>query len=180
MNKIKELIKSDLHRYSTERKIPFYKKYRLYGYQYTKLWRKANYYKETNRLLFVIYGFFLLRKSIKYGFQISPYASIGSGLYIGHFGSVIVGNEVKMGDNVNLSSDVVIGRTARGKLEGSPVIGNNVWIGSGAKIVGKITIGDDVLIAPNSYVNIDIPNHSIVIGNPCSIYKKDNATYKYI
>lgn len=57
-----------------------------------------------------------------------------------------------------------------------PAIGNDVWIGINAIIVGKITIGDDVLIAPNSYVNCDVPSHSIVFGNPCIIKHRENAT----
>ena len=62
----------------------------------------------------------------------------------------------------------------------TPVIGNEVWIGINAAIVGKITIGDDVLIAPNSYVNCDVPSHSIVFGNPCIIKHRENATEGYI
>ena len=61
-----------------------------------------------------------------------------------------------------------------------PTIGNNVWIGINATIVGKINIGNDVLIAPNSYINCDVPDHSIVIGNPCKIIRKDDATEFYI
>lgn len=67
-----------------------------------------------------------------------------------------------------------------GGREGAPVIGNEVWIGINAAIVGKVTIGDDVLIAPNSYVNCDVPSHSIVFGNPCIIRHRENATEGYI
>lgn len=67
-----------------------------------------------------------------------------------------------------------------GGRQGAPVIGNEVWIGINAIIVGKITIGDDVLIAPNSYVNCDVPSHSIAIGNPCIIKHRENATEGYI
>lgn len=74
----------------------------------------------------------------------------------------------------------MIGQQNRGRLKGAPIIGNKVWIGINAAIVGKITIGDDVLIAPNSFVNCDIPSHSIVFGNPCIIKHKDNATKEYI
>lgn len=59
-------------------------------------------------------------------------------------------------------------------------IGNNVFIGINAVIVGNIHIGSDVLIAPNSYVNIDVPDHSIVIGNPAAIHANENATEGYI
>ena len=67
-----------------------------------------------------------------------------------------------------------------GGRQGTPVIGNEVWIGINATIVGKVTIGDDVLIAPNSYVNCDVPSHSIVFGNPCIIKHRENATEGYI
>lgn len=64
--------------------------------------------------------------------------------------------------------------------QGTPVIGNEVWIGINATIVGKINIMDDVLIAPNRYVNCDVPSHSIVFGNPCIIKHRENATEGYI
>ena len=59
-------------------------------------------------------------------------------------------------------------------------MGNNVFIGINATVVGKISIGNDVLIAPNSYVNVDVPSHSVVIGNPGTIHSKENATYGYV
>ena len=60
------------------------------------------------------------------------------------------------------------------------VIGNNVWIGINATIVGNITIGNDVLIAPNTLVNFDVPDHSIVVGCPGIIKSVSNATEGYI
>lgn len=75
---------------------------------------------------------------------------------------------------------MLIGQTNRGGRQGTPVIGNEVWIGINAAIVGKVTIGDDVLIAPNSYVNCDVPSHSIVFGNPCIIKHREDATEGYI
>ena len=55
-----------------------------------------------------------------------------------------------------------------------------MWIGPNATIVGKIKVGNDVLIGANSYVNFDVPDHSIVIGNPGKIISKENATEDYI
>lgn len=86
---------------------------------------------------------------------------------------------VVLGDNVNLHKGCTIGRTNRGN-SGSPCIGNNVFVGINSVIVGNIHIGSDVLIAPNSYVNIDVPDHSIVIGNPATIHANENATEGYI
>lgn len=75
---------------------------------------------------------------------------------------------------------MLIGEENRGKRKGCPIIGDSVWIGANAVIVGKITVGDDVLIAPNAFVNRDIPDHSIVYGNPCIIKSVQNATEHYI
>ena len=66
------------------------------------------------------------------------------------------------------------------KRKGAPRIGDEVWIGVNATVVGGIKVGSDVLIAPNSYVNCDVPDHSIVLGNPCRIIARDNATECYI
>lgn len=180
MNSIKKMISEDLFRYTGGKSISFLKKIRLYGYQYMKIWRKANYFIKKNKMLALFYEVLMYRKSVKYGFQISPYATIGHGLYIGHFGTIIVGNEVTIGDNVNISPNVVIGRANRGSKKGSPTIGSNVWIGSGAVITGKVIIGDNVLIAPNSFVNIDIPSNSIVVGNPAVIHYSIDAVDKYV
>ena len=120
------------------------------------------------------------RYTYKYGFQIPTKTKIGKGLYIGHFGTLIINKNAIIGENCNLSPNVIIGETNRGEKRGSPKIGDKVWIGSGAVIVGSISIGNNVLIAPNSFVNEDIPNNSIVIGNPATIIQNNNATKDYI
>ncbi len=181
MKEYRKLQKSDLYRYTGGKHVSFFKKIRFFGWRYMKTWRKANYYRGNNRLLFFFFGFLLHLKSFKFGFQISPSASIGKGFYIGHFGTVVIGDEVIIGDNVNVGINVVIGRTSRGEKKGSPTIGDNVWIGSGSIIVGKISIGSNVLIAPNSYVNFDIPSNSILIGAPnARIIDSKGATDGYI
>lgn len=87
---------------------------------------------------------------------------------------------MQIGKNCNIHKGATIGQENRGKRKGTPVIGNNVWIGINSTIVGKVVIGDDVLIAPNTYVNRDIPSHSIVIGNPCKVIPNEEATKNYI
>ncbi len=85
-----------------------------------------------------------------------------------------------LGENCNIHKGVTIGQENRGPRKGSPTIGNCVWIGVNATIVGKVTIGDDVLIASNTFVNCDIPSHSIVFGNPCVRKHCEHATESYI
>lgn len=121
----------------------------------------------------------LYRLSRKYGLEISSSAKIGEGLYLGHPYNITVGEGVTLGKNVNLHKGCTIGRTNRGNI-GSPIIGNCVYVGINSTIVGNIHVGNDVLIAPNSYVNVDVPDHSIVIGNPATIHYRENATEDYI
>ncbi len=180
MYKIKSITDADLYRYYGDKKIGLIKKSQLFGYKYTRVLRYTNYYQKRNKLLYLLYGFRLNKLQMKYGFQISTSATIGKGLYLGHFGTIVVNPAAVLGENVNLSPNVVIGQQNRGERKGAPQIGNNVWIGSGAVVVGNIKIGDDVLVAPNSYVNFDVPSHSIVIGNPGVIHPAQNATKDYI
>ena len=142
--------------------------------RYVYWWRKCN----QKRNLF--YRFILYRYSRKYGLEISPDAEIGDGLYLGHPYNITVGSGAKIGNNVNLHKGCTIGRENRGKREGSPTIGNCVSVGINATVVGNIRIGDDVMIAPGSFVNFDVPDHSIVIGNPGVIHHKEMATAGYV
>ena len=116
----------------------------------------------------------------KRGIEISCDTIIGKGLYLGHAYNITINQKALIGENVNIHKGVTIGQENRGKRLGTPKIGNNVWIGINAVIVGNVEIGDDVLIAPNSYVNCDVPSHSVVIGNPCIIKRKEKATEGYI
>lgn len=126
------------------------------------------------------YRFVLSRLENKRGIEISYKTNIGKGLYLGHAHNITVNPDVVIGDNCNLHKGVTIGQENRGKRKGSPKIGNKVWIGVNATIVGNVVIGNDVLIAPNSYVNCDIPDHSVVFGNPCVIKHRPDATEGYI
>lgn len=107
--------------------------------------------------------------SIKFGFQIPHRVKIAEGLYLGHYGNVVINMGVTIGKNCNIAQGVTIGATSRGKKKGSPVIGNRVWIGANAVVVGNITVGDDALIAPLSYINFDVPPKALVMGNPAKV-----------
>lgn len=151
------------------------------AYRYTKLYRKVHWYKNRNaKIRYIIFQYLLLRSSYKYGYQINADVEIGPGLYLGHRGMIIINQGARLGKNINIQAGVTIGQENRGKRKGAPSIGDNVWIGANAVIVGKIVIGNNVLIAPNSYVNFDIPEDSIVLGNPAKIIHNENATKDYI
>ena len=116
----------------------------------------------------------------KYGFEINIEAQIGKGFYLTSHCSPIIIGPVKIGNNCNIGHSVTIGRSRAGRRVGSPVLGDYVWIGTGAVIVGGIHIGSHVLIAPNAFVNFDVPDNSLVIGNPGKIVSKGNPTKDYI
>lgn len=124
----------------------------------------------------------LIYRIIKFLWHIEiPYSvSIGKGLYVGHPYGITINAGATIGENCNIHKGLTIGQENRGKRKGVPTIGNCVWIGINSTIVGGVKIGDDVLIAPNTFVNIDIPSHSVVFGNPCIVKYKNNATEGYI
>ncbi len=133
-----------------------------------------------SRFIKIYYKLKLRRLTQKSQIQIPPTAKIGAGFYIGHSGRIIINPRAILGKNINIATGVTIGQENRGKRMGVPTIGDNCWIGTNAVIVGNITIGSDVLIAPLSFVNFDVPDHSIVIGNPAKIIHRENATEGYI
>ena len=111
------------------------------------------------------------RLSYKLGYQIPP-ETCGKNLILYHYsGGIVINAQARLGDNCKLYPGLVVGSTP----EGVPTIGNNVWIGPGVKIVGKIFIGDNVIIAPNSVVQKNIPSNVIVGGIPAKVIKEITA-----
>jgi len=173
------VFKKDLYRYYGESGEPVLKKiFRPLEIKYISAFRKANMCKFLP--LKVFYMLRLMHLSNKTHIQIPARTSIGEGFYIGHLGRVIINPDAKLGKNINIAAGVTIGMENRGKRKGAPQISDNCWIGTNAVIVGNIKIGSDVLIAPLAYVNFDVPEHSIVIGNPGRIIPKENATAGYV
>ncbi|XBA03236.1 serine acetyltransferase [Fibrella sp. ES10-3-2-2] len=174
------LIQSDLFRYAgNTSKSSFFRCLRIPGFRYSFFLRKS---AQTSKYspIGVIYRLFYYKYCFKYGFQIPYHTHIGKGLQISHFGPVVINSKAIIGDNCYLSHNVTIGQANRGKNKGYPTIGNKVWIGAGAAVIGGIMIGENVLIAPNAYVNFDVPANSIVIGNPAKIIPNIKATEDYI
>lgn len=117
---------------------------------------------------------------VRYGLDLGNGSNIGAGLYLGHAYGINVNPQAIIGNNCSLHKGCTIGQENRGARKGAPTLGNKVWVGINATVVDNITIGDDVLIAPNAYVNRDVPSHSIVIGNPARIIPCATATESYI
>jgi serine O-acetyltransferase len=100
------------------------------------------------------------------GIEIHPAASIGRGLFIDHGSGVVIGETADIGDNVTLYQGVTLGGTGFATGKRHPTVQDNVTIGSGAKLLGPITIGHGAKIGANSVVITDVPPNSTVVGNP--------------
>jgi serine O-acetyltransferase len=104
------------------------------------------------------------------GMRLDPSAKIGPGLYIGHYGGIRINMDARIGENCNLTHNVTIGTAGLGK-RGAPHIGNNVYIGTGATVVGRISVGDGARVAANTLVTRNVPAGATVMGVPGRIVK---------
>jgi serine O-acetyltransferase len=100
------------------------------------------------------------------GIEIHPAADIGSGFFIDHGAGVVIGETAEIGDDVTLYQGVTLGGTGFASGKRHPTVQDNVTIGSGAKLLGPITIGHGAKIGANSVVIHDVPPNSTVVGNP--------------
>lgn len=113
------------------------------------------------------------------GISIPPECEIGEGLYIGHYGSIIAAAQARIGHNCSLAQNVTVGEAGSGEGRGAPTIGNRVFIAGHSVIVGRITIGDDVVVCAGSVVNCSVPARAVVMGNPARVVSYDGS-FDYI
>jgi serine O-acetyltransferase len=164
------LVLSDLYRIVGNVTLSALVRYVLNGetYQYI-FWMRTCLYARGNPLLriwlYPIGRVMLRRYKFKYGISIPFESRIGSGLYIGHFGGIVVTVGSVIGKNCNLYHGASL---LAGGLEPqglAPTIGDNTFIGPGAKVIGPVKIGNNVLIAANSVVVRDVPDNAVVMGS---------------
>lgn len=103
------------------------------------------------------------------GISIPHTARIGPGLYIPHFGTIVIHGDAVIGRNCIISHGVTIGAAGRGARFGVPVIGDNVYVAPNAVVVGKIVVGDNAIIGANSTVNRDVAARTTVLGVPATV-----------
>ena len=105
------------------------------------------------------------------GIEIHPGAKIGKRLFIDHGSGVIIGETTEIGDDCTLFQGVTLGGTGKDHGKRHPTLGNNVSVGSGAKILGPVHIGDNTKIAANAVVLNDVPEDCTVVGIPGEIVR---------
>jgi len=112
--------------------------------------------------------YFVLNGLVKimWGIELPRSATIGPGFYIGHFGGITIAPGVVIGRNCNISQHITIGLSGQGEKAGVPTIGDNVYLAPGARVFGKISIGNNVKIGANAVIYKDIPDNAIVVLEP--------------
>ncbi len=173
-------IQKDLYRYIGNDSKYILKQLRYFiftpGFRYIYFFRKAS----KSGLTKWIWRIFMRLYMHKTGIQIPYGTQIGEGFRIVHFGHIVINPDAKIGKNFNISQGCLIGIT-QGQKAGVPTIGDNVCMNANSIIIGGVHIGNNVLIAPGAFINFDVPDNSIVIGNPGKIIQKASSpTAKYI
>src|SRR3954469_7764420 len=107
------------------------------------------------------------------GVEIHPAANIGDGLFIDHGMGVVIGETADIGDDVTLYQGVTLGGTGFATGKRHPTVGDNVTVGSGAKLLGPIDVGHGAKVGANSVVITDVPPNSTVVGNPGHVVRVD-------
>ena len=167
----KYLVLSDLYRINQKHNLSALLQQIVIGeaFKYIFWMRTCRFFQQRKLLKYTLYPVALILLNhyrYKFGIAVPFSADIGPGFYIGHFGCIIVYPLCQIGKNCNISQGVTLGKANRGKKEGYPTIGDNVYIGPGAKIIGNICVGNDVAIGANCVVTSDIPDHAVVVGVP--------------
>ena len=179
INTFKELrvyIASDLYRYMTSTSLKAYVRgWYIAGFRYTFFMRCCKYFSGKGlkaMIPFVVCRMVLRHYSVIYGYQIPWQTNIGPGLYIGHYGTIIVNPHSTIGVNCNITDGVLLGLNGRTDEAGKlirfeyPFVGNRVLLGNNAKIIGGVTIGNDAFIGVSSVITNDIPKNAVVVGIP--------------
>jgi len=176
------VVRADYHRYGWERSPAAWVRALAVhpGFRYTCALRVCQFCAANRPAPWARLGRLMLRALLRrwrmrYGIDIPPSTQVGPGLYINHPGGIVVNSGAVIGANCNLSHEVTLGQANRGARAGLPVVGDGVYIGPGAKIVGAVRVGDDVAIGANAVVTSDVPDHAVVGGVPAQVISHDGA-----
>ncbi len=122
-----------------------------------------------HQLVMLFYHFWWKWVEITTGISISPDCRIGPGLYIGHFGNIILHSDVVLGERCNLSQGVTLGLASRKGSWGVPTVGNRVYIAPGAKVIGPIHLSDGTVVGANSVLIDNTAENEVWAGIPAKM-----------
>ncbi len=144
--------------------------YFLYsGFKAVRSYRLANWFYRRGHKF--IARWISQRARKKTGVEIHPGATIGKGLFIDHGMGVVIGETTEIGDNCTIYQNVTLGGTGKDCGKRHPTIGNNVLIGSGAKVLGPFKVGDNARIAAGAVVLDEVPENATAVGVPAKIVR---------
>lgn len=139
------------------------------GFKAVRSHRKAHWFYNHNHKF--IARWISQRSRHKTGIEIHPAAKIGKGLFIDHGMGVVIGETTVIGDNCTIYQNVTLGGTGKDTGKRHPTLGNNVLVGSGAKVLGPFKVGDNARIAAGAVVLSEVPANSTAVGVPARIVK---------
>jgi len=134
-------------------------------------YRRANWFYRHK--MFTIARIISQRSRRKTGIEIHPGATIGKGLFIDHGMGVVIGETAVIGENCLIYQGVTLGGTGKDKGKRHPTLGDNVLVGSGAKVLGPFKVGNNVKIAANAVVLNAIPDDCTAVGVPARVVKRN-------
>lgn len=144
--------------------------YFLYsGFKAVRSYRRANWFYRHNHKF--IARWISQRARRRTGIEIHPGATIGKGLFIDHGMGVVIGETAEIGDNCTIYQCVTLGGTGKDHGKRHPTLGNNVMVGSGAKILGPFKVGDNARVAAGAVVLDEVPPNSTAVGVPARIVR---------
>ena len=141
------------------------------SFKAVRAYRRAHWWHER--------GFYFIARWIsqnarnRTGIEIHPGAQIGKGLFIDHGAGVVIGETTIIGDNCTLYQNVTLGDTGKDVGKRHPTLGNNVMVGSGARVLGPFKVGDNAKIAANAVVLEEVPPNCTAVGVPARIVKRN-------
>ncbi len=144
--------------------------YFLYsGFKAIRAYRKAHWFYQHNMKF--IARFLSQRARHKTGIEIHPAAEIGKGLFIDHGMGVVIGETTVIGDNCTLYQGVTLGGTGKDHGKRHPTLGDNVMVGSGAKVLGPFRVGDNARVAAGAVVLDEVPDNATAVGVPARVVR---------
>ena len=144
--------------------------YFLYsGFKAVRAYRRANWFFRHNMKF--IARMISQHARHKTGIEIHPGATIGKGLFIDHGMGVVIGETAEIGDNCTIYPGVTLGGTGKDHGKRHPTLGNNVLVGSGAKVLGPFKVGDNARIAAGAVVLTEVPENATAVGVPAKIVR---------
>lgn len=177
---VRALIASDLYRYAGRTGFkPFLKHYIFTpGFKYSTVMRLCGYAKRRKALRLTVYAplkLLLLRYRYKYGIAIPEYTKIGPGFFINRFGNIMVNGDAVIGANCNITHGAMLGQMNRGPKAGSPILGDDVFLAAGCKVIGRIHLGDRAAVGANAVVTKDVPEDGVVGGIPAKLLSTNGS-----